>query len=447
MEWINSLPTTHMFAVDPTIHGAEITNPAVRNVVHLHGAKVQSDSDGYPEAWFTPGKSALYFYPNQMQATTLWYHDHALGIVRLNNFAGLAGIYIIHDPIEQSLPLPSGIYDIPLVIQDRSFDASGQLNYPTSGRVGNPWIPEFFGNTIVVNGRAFPYLAVEPRRYRFRILNASNARFYGLALSSGDPFYQIGSDQGLLPAPAPASHLLIAPSERIEVIIDFTERAGKQIIMTNDAVAPYPSGGMIVPNQVMQFRVGTSTTGKDTSAIPATLAPFTKTDPSLAVNSRTMRLAELDDVLGYPVVDLLNYQYWNDPVSEMPVLDTVEIWNLINGTGDAHPIHIHLIKFQIIDRRPFDQAKLEAGTLVYTGPPVPPPPGEAGWKDTVRADPGFVNTIIAKFEGYTGRYVWHCHILEHEDNEMMRPYEVVASSTSTAKASAAPGADKPGGDK
>ena len=434
VDWINALPTTHLLAVDSTIHGAEKTNPAVRTVVHLHGAKVQPDSDGYPEAWFTPGKSALYFYPNEQQATTLWYHDHALGIVRLNNFAGLAGVYIIHDSIEQGLGLPSGSYEIPLVIQDRSFDAAGQLNYPTSGRPGNPWIPEFFGNTIMVNGRAFPYMAVEPRRYRFRILNASNARFYGLTLSTGEPFYQIGTDQGPLPAPVAVSHLLIAPSERVDVVIDFTAFAGKQIVVNNDAAAPYPAGGMILPNQVMQFRVATSTTSKDTSVIPATLAPFAKTDPSLAVQTRTLRLVELNDSIGYPLVDLLNYQYWNEAVSETPVINTVEIWNLINGTGDAHPIHIHLVKFQIIDRRPFDQAKLEAGTLVYTGPPVPPPPGEAGWKDTVRADPGFVNTIIAKFEGYTGRYVWHCHILEHEDNEMMRPYEVVASSTTASAA-------------
>jgi spore coat protein A len=286
----------------------------------------------------------------------------------------------------------------------------------------------------MVNGRAFPYLAVEPRRYRFRILNASNARFYGLSLSSGEPFYQIGTDQGLLPAPAAVSNLLIAPSERADVVVDFTGFAGKQIVMNNDAPVPYPAGGMIVPNQVMQFRVAASTTGKDTSILPATLAPFAKIDPALTVNTRTLRLIELDDPLGYPLVVLLNYQYWNQAVAEMPVIDTVEIWNLINGTGDAHPIHIHLIKFQIIDRRPFDQAKLEAGRLVYTGPPVPPPPWEAGWKDTVRADPGFVNTIIAKFEGYTGRYVWHCHILEHEDNEMMRPYEVVAASAAAGPA-------------
>jgi spore coat protein A, manganese oxidase len=439
VNWVNALPSTHMFSIDPTIHGAETTNPPVRTVVHLHGAKVQPDSDGFPEDWFTPGNSALYFYPNQQQATTLWYHDHALGIVRLNNYAGLSGIYIIHDSIEQGLGLPAGIYDIPLVIQDRSFDQNGQLNYPTSGRPGNPWIPEFFGNTIMVNGCAFPYLAVEPRRYRFRILNASNARFYNLALSSGAPFYVIGTDQGLLPAPVAVGQVLIAPSERIDVVLDFTAFSGKQVIVTNDALAPYPSGGMIVPNQVMQFQVGTSTIGKDTSVIPPTLAPFTPLDPSAAVNTRTLRLVELDDGLGYPLVSLLNYQYWSETVTENPVINTVEVWNLINETGDAHPIHIHLIKFQIISRQPFNQAVFEStSTIVFTGPPVPPPAWEAGWKDVVRADPGFVNTIIAKFEGYTGKYVWHCHILEHEDNEMMRPYEVIAApATAGAKANGA----------
>jgi spore coat protein A, manganese oxidase len=427
VDWINGLPAKHFLPIDPTIHGARKGTPEVRTVIHLHGARVQPDSDGYPESWYTPGDSARYFYPNQQRPTLLWYHDHALGIVRLNNFAGLSGLYVIRDAYESGLGLPAGRYEIPLVIQDRTFDEQGQLNYPTSGRPDRIWIPDFFGNTLIVNGKAFPYLVVQPRKYRFRILNASNARFYGLTLSSGQQFYQIGSDQGLLPAPAPLHRLLIAPSERVDVIVDFSGYAGRRIELNNDAPAPYPAGGMVVPNQVMQFRVAHGS-GHDKSKLPARLASVERINPSLAVMTRKLRMVELDDQYGRTLVNLLNYSYWQTAPSEKPVLNTVEIWKLINNTGDTHPIHIHLISFQIIGRRPFDPVKLDRGRMVYTGPLEPPPAHEAGWKDTVRADPGYETTIIAKFEGYPGRYVWHCHILEHEDNEMMRPYEVLPAS-------------------
>ena len=211
VDWINSLPAKHFLPIDHSIHGAGKSTPEVRTVIHLHGAKAPGDSDGYPEAWYTPGNSAVFYYPNQQRAATLWYHDHALGIVRLNNLAGLSGLYIIRDAIERRLNLPRGNYEIPLVIQDRTFDSDGQLNYPTSGRPDRIWIPEFFGNTVLVNGKAYPYLVVEPRKYRFRVLNASNARFYALTLSSGQQFHQIGSDQGLLPSPVVVDKLLIAP--------------------------------------------------------------------------------------------------------------------------------------------------------------------------------------------------------------------------------------------
>jgi spore coat protein A, manganese oxidase len=425
VDWTNGLPEKHFLPIDYSIHGARKNTPEVRTVIHLHGAKAPPDSDGYPEAWYTPGNSALYFYPNRQRAAMLWYHDHTLGIVRLNNLAGLSGVYIIRDAIERRLNLPRGKYEVPLVIQDRTFDTDGQLNYPTSGRPERIWIPEFFGNSVLVNGTAYPYLTVEPRKYRFRVLNASNARFYALTLSSGQ-FHQIGSDQGLLPAPVTVDKLLIAPAERVDIIVDFERYAGKRIVLKNDAPAPYPNGGMVIPAQLMQFRVGARLTGKDTSTIPAKLATVERINPALAVRTRTLKLTELDDAYGRTLINLLNYEYWSRGVTEKPIIDTVEIWKLVNSTGDTHPIHIHLVSFQVIGRRPLDPVKLDRGHIVYTGPLEPPPAGEAGWKDTVRADPGYETTIIAKFEGYTGRYVWHCHILEHEDNEMMRPYKVVA---------------------
>ena len=430
VDWINNLPRRHFLPIDHSIHGAQTDVPDVRNVVHLHGGRVPATSDGYPEDWYTPGHSSLLTYPNQQRAATLWYHDHALGITRLNNLAGLSGIYIIHDEFEQSLNLPSGAFDIPLMISDRTFDANGQLNYPVSGKPGTPHIPEFFGETMLVNGRAMPYLTVEPRKYRFRILNACNARFLRLTLSSGQPFSQIGTDQGLAPAPVAVDGLLLVPSQRSDVIVDFSKQAGKQIVMKNDAPAPYPRGGAVVPPNVMQFRVTTSTTSKDTSAIPSKLLPFAPIDPSTAVKTRDLALIEHRDGLGTPIIDLLEDAHWSAPITEKPVINTVEIWNLVNATDDTHPIHIHLIAFQIIDRRRYaDDFFLQEGKVVYSGPPEAPAPEEVGWKDVVRADPEKVTRVIAKFEGYTGRYVWHCHILEHEDNEMMRPFEVLPASS------------------
>lgn len=434
VDWINALPAKHFLPIDYSIHGARKDIPEVRTVIHLHGAKVRPDSDGYPEEWYTPGNSALYFYPNGQRAATLWYHDHALGIVRLNNLAGLSGLYLIRDATERRIKLPRGKYEIPLVFQDRTFDADGQINYPTSGRPDHVWIPEFFGNTVLVNGKAYPYLTVEPRKYRFRILNASNARFYSLALSSGQQFYQIGSEQGLLPAPVAVQKVLIAPAERADVIVDFSPYPGKNIVLNNGAPAPYPTGGMAVPRELMEFRVASRVTSKDFSAIPSRLEVVERISPTLAIKTRNLKLTALVDNYGRTLVNLLNNLYWSQGITEDPVLNTVEIWNLVNNTGDTHPIHIHLVSFQIIGRRPFDPMKLDRGQMVYTGPLQPPAPDQAGWKDTVRADPGYETSIIAKFEGYTGRYVWHCHILEHEDNEMMRPFEVLpapraASST------------------
>ena len=222
------------------------------------------------------------------------------------------------------------------------------------------------------------------------------------------------------------------------MIVDFAPYAGKQIILNNNAPAPYPLGGMVVPPRLMQFRIARRVTSKDASTIPSKLGTVERINPTLAIRTRTLKLTELVDSYGRTLVNLLNYSYWSQDVTEKPVLDTVEIWNLINNTGDTHPIHVHLVSFQILGRRPFDPVKLDRGRMVYTGPLEPPPPDQAGWKDTVRADPGYETSIIARFEGYTGRYVWHCHILQHEDNEMMRPFEVLAASPTTGSPGPAP---------
>jgi spore coat protein A, manganese oxidase len=423
VEWANELPGKHFLPVDHTLGGAGKDQPEVRAVVHLHGGKVPPESDGYPEDWTIPGKSTLCHYPNQQEAAMLWYHDHAMGINRLNIFAGLLGAYILRDDVEDALHLPSGKYEIPLVICDRMFDKDSQLYYPASDNPASPWIPEFFGDAYLVNGKLFPFLDVEPRKYRFRVLNGSNGRFYRLSLSNKQSFHAIGTDQGLLHAPVELKKIVIAPGERLDLILDFSARVGEKITIQDDAVA------------VMQFRVSGSDAAavsapvvaqKPESALPAVLRPIERLAESSAVKTRTLSLDEVDDLVQNPAKMLLNNTAWHMPVTEDPVLDSVEIWNLINPTDDSHPIHLHLVKFQILDRRRFQTfAYLSEKQLKFTGQPVPPEPSEAGWKDTARAEPGMVTRIIVRFDGYPGRYVWHCHILEHEDNEMMRPYQVL----------------------
>jgi spore coat protein A len=424
VEWVNALPNEHFLPVDHTIHGAEADKPAVRTVVHLHGAKTGPESDGYPEDWIVPGKSSFYYYPNQQDAATLWYHDHALGINRLNVYAGLFGTFLIRDSAEDALNLPKGKYEIPLALYDRLLTRDARLLYPVSPDPQSPWIPELSGNAILANGKLFPYLEVEPRKYRFRVLNASNARFYHLSLdkTSGDKssddhatFHQIGTDQGLLPAPVPLTSLEIAPGERADLVVDFSEHRGEQLILMNDAFV------------VMQVRISAAKV-TDTGSLPSTLRPVPRIPESQAVQTRLLTLDEYVNKSGNPVMLMLNASHWSHPVTEKPVLGSTEIWTLINPTNDSHPIHLHLVRFQILDRQPYEPWLFQTRRqLHFLGPPQPPAPNEAGWKDTVRADSRMVTRIIVPFTGYTGRYVWHCHILEHEDNEMMRPYEVVAA--------------------
>jgi spore coat protein A, manganese oxidase len=416
VEWVNDLPHEHFLPIDHNLHGAEADKPAVRAVVHLHGAKTSPASDGYPEDWYEPGKSATYYYPNNQDAAMLWYHDHAMGINRLNIYAGLLGAFFVRDDVEDSLNLPRAKREVPLILCDRTFYPDGQLHYPVSPKADAPWVPEVFGNAILVNGKLLPYLEVDPRPYRFRVLNGSNGRFYHLSLANGQTFHQIGTDQGLLPAPVELKSVSLAPGERADLIVNLAGHADERIVVKNDAF------------DVLQFRV-TRSSDHDTSSLPAALRPLVAAKESEAVKTRDLPLVEIEDAFGNPVIMLLNGTHWSMPVTENPVINTVEIWNLINLTDDSHPIHLHLVRFQILDRRPFDVFQFQSTKVLrYRGPAVRPDPGEAGWKDTVRAHPGMVTRIIICFEGFTGRYVWHCHVLEHGDNEMMRPYEVVAAS-------------------
>lgn len=428
--WTNDLPGNHLFEVDERLDGVEGV-PVVRTVTHLHGGHVPPESDGHPERWFGPGSSITCHYPNAQPGATLWYHDNTLGIARLNVAAGLAGLYLLRGEREAALNLPSGPYEIPLVIQDRKFAADGQFMYPCQ------WEPEFYGNTILVNGKVWPYLVVEPRNYRLRLLNGSNARFYQLSLSSGQPFYQIGTDGGLLPRPVQVNKLLLAPGERADVIVDFAGKNGQTILLTNDAAAPFPDGEAPDEHmsQVLQIRVGLPLAGRDTCHVPNGL-PEDLRDSLLQkiqgvppVKVREVSLMEsLDSRTG--TMSLLGAgtqaMFWSDPVTEKPRRNTVEAWNLANTTMETHPVHLHMAQCLVLDRRPFDvEEYLLSGEIHYTGPAVVAAANERGLKDTVRANPGEVTRILARFADYTGEYLWQSQILDHADNAMLRPFEVI----------------------
>jgi spore coat protein A len=410
--WDNALPTKHFLPVDHAICGAEADKPEVRAIVHLHGAKVPRAADGYPEDWYVPGKSRQHHYPNTQDAATLWYHDHAMGINRLNMYAGLMGMYLLRDDHELSLGLPSGEQELPLVLADRWLRTDGRLYYPDSGDAKAPWVPEVFGNLTLVNGAILPRADVEPRRYRLRVVNAANGRFYHLRFKDGRPFQVIGSDQGLLAAPAPMKAIFLAPGERADIVVDFASLRGGAVELMNDALP------------LMRFAVGQGEV-RDDSRVPDVLRDVPRVTEASASRKRELTLDEYSDCVATPMLMLLGGKRWHDPVTEKIALGSTEMWSLVNLTEDTHPIHLHLVRFQILDRRPYDVDQYTADkTVRFLGPAQEPPVHERGWKDVVQAYPGMITRIVATFDGYAGRYAWHCHLAEHEANEMMRPFEV-----------------------
>jgi spore coat protein A, manganese oxidase len=416
VEWLNGLPQQHFLPIDHSLHGCGHDVPDVRAVVHLHGASVPTKDDGYPDGWFVPGKSYTCNYPLQQEAAALWYHDHAMGLNRLNIYAGLVGMMLVRDEQEDALHLPSGKYEVPLTLYDRNITAAGQLYYPTSGDPEHPWVPEFGGDAILINGKIRPYFEVEPRLYRFRLLNAANSSFFSLSLTHGQAFHQIGTDQGLLDAPAQLTHLHLAPAERADLLIDFSHAAGQNVHLLNGVV------------EVLQFRVaqkaGTAT--QPIRSLASALRPIQRMPESSATLTRTITLNEYLDKIGNSMLMLLNHKHWHEPVTEQPRLNSTEIWEFVNLTEDTHPMHLHLVRFQVLDRRVFDVYSYRNGKGTrYLGEALPMEPNDLGWKDTVQCPPGVITRIIVRFEGYTGKYLYHCHILEHEANDMMRPFEVI----------------------
>jgi cysteine-rich repeat protein len=329
---------------------------------------------------------------------------------------GLAGFYLLRDAFEQGLGLPSGEYEVPLAIQDRSFDPDGSFEYPAA------WDEHFFGNTVLVNGKVWPYLNVKRGKYRFRMLDGSNSRTYRLRLSNGASFQVIGMEGGLLPAPVTVSEVTLGPGERADVIVDFAPyAAGTEILLVNDAPAPFPGtpGVGVIPN-VMKFVVGSQT--GHTAAVPASLRPIEALDPADAVATRDFELRKMGDPCTGSMWTINGLGF--DDITEYPELGTTEIWRFVNRSGVTHPMHMHLVMFQVLDRQAFDDV---GGNIVPIGSPVPPPAHEAGWKDTVQVGPNEILRVIARFERYVGRFPYHCHILEHEDHEMMRQFETTTT--------------------
>lgn len=564
-------------------------------VAHLHGGETPSAFDGGPDAWYTKRSRGFgvlkgpafvtkrFTYPNEQEAATLWYHDHALGQTRTNVFSGLAGFYLLRDWNKEPVNLPGGPadckrrhgerehrraracpYEREIVIQDRIFDTNSQLYFPDGSNPDDQrqppnrdvhpfWIPEFAGNVIVVNGKSWPFLEVEPRRYRFRLLNGSNARPYRLRIQNTAtgallPIWQIGTDGGLLNAPVQVVNppdgpgLILAPGERADVIVDFAGlQPGDTLQMLNNLAQPFAPVDPTTTGQIMELRV-VKARGKDRSFDPAkdgaVLRSAEHQIPSLDPGDTGVldltRLLTLngDPGPGGPLAILLNNSTWlglneagtqipgseriggaDDPrlpwTTELPQVGATEVWRFANLTGGGHPLHLHLVQFQVLDRTPFDRAcyrevyvaAFEKGEFVpadgppneyaefnadgeiggnppvppdcITGPPRSPAPWERGWKDTGRAPPNMITRFAVRFAptdlpsmdalvcppgnvlledpyavpcvpqagsnlfpfdptagldvkkdafGFPGGpgYVWHCHILDHEDNEMMR---------------------------
>jgi FtsP/CotA-like multicopper oxidase with cupredoxin domain len=553
VKWINELTKAdgtflpHLLPVDPTLHWANppggtegrdmrpmfdttpgpYTGP-VPIVTHLHGAAgVGDESDGYAEAWFLPAANnipggyategtwrtffktkakakfgadwgdgfSIFQYPNNQRESTLWYHDHALGMTRLNVYTGPAGFFIVRGGPEGEkaivdsrfgttavLPSPAPnegdmfppnktYYEIPIAIQDRSFNGDGSLFYPNTrelfdgivadyipfGDFSPIWNPEFFGNMIMVNGNTWPFQTVEQRRYRLRFLNGCQSRFLILDFNQipGIEVWQIGNEGGFLPAPVNltadnGNRLLMALAERADLIVDFTNvSVGRHILHNSGPDEPFgggePPGDFDAADpettgQVMQFRV-----------VPA-VAPDPTTPPQflqlpaitpLPPENRTRQLALIEQAgIGFdangnevegPVEALLGIvnaagmtvkQLWMDSVTENPGVGDTEVWEFYNTTADAHPMHVHEVAFEVVNR---EGLAVEGEEVVQPVQPDgnirPPEAWESGFKDTVISYPGEVTRLRLKFTN-PGQFVWHCHIVEHEDNEMMRPYRI-----------------------
>lgn len=367
----------------------QVNELGVPTSVHLHGGHTSPESDGHAADLIPPGSSKVYTYPNRQRASTLWYHDHAIHETSRNVYMGLAAAYLLDDEAEDDLGLPGGDADLPLVLTDRSFAADGSLEFGSSH-------DNELGDVLLVNGRPWPFLRVGTRRYRLRFVNASNSRDYDLALDTGQDLVQIASDGGLLAAPHPTPSIRLAPAERAEVVVDFSDvPVGTSVILTN-----LRGQSAVGTDEVLRFDVVREEPA--TGSTPASLA--TIPPPGQASVERDIVL-DFDLSLGLWVID--GRPFDTDRIDARPQLGVPEVWRVHNASGAPHPFHVHLDAFRVLDRDG-----------------IAPLPGEAGWKDTAVVAPGETVRLLVRLTEFTGRYVYHCHNLAHEDHDMMAQLEV-----------------------
>jgi len=371
----------------------QINNLDMPTSVHLHGAKVPVDSDGSPMDTIAPGAARTYTYPNDQAAAPLWFHDHAHHMESEHVYRGLSATYQLSDDAERSLPLPSGSYDVPLILRDGRFDEAGVLIYEMEDFLNR--------NTILVNGRPWPYFQVAARKYRFRILNSTNNRFFNLQLADGSAFVQIGSDGGLLEQPYSTTSVWLSPGERADVVLDFSRYAvGTQLVLKNVGLPGPPE-----TNQVMRFDV--VRTASDYSSVPDRLRTL-PTPPVATVNrSFTLRMDEDGRPGAAAYINDLTY----DPnrIDTRIAWGSTEVWTVTNANQLApHNFHLHLVQFRILERN---------GKA--------PQPGEAGLKDTVSLLAGETVKLLITFNSYKGIYLYHCHIFDHGAMGMMGTMEIV----------------------
>ena len=367
-----------------------INHLGVPVTTHLHGGKVPARSDGHPLDLIRPGEHKHYCYPNDQEAATLWYHDHTHHQASRTVYKGLAGLYIIEDPAEAEYNLPKGKHDVPLVLQDRRFRRNGSFKFKDDH-------DDVLGPVFLVNGRPSPFFEVANRKYRFRILNASNSRGYNLALSTGEPLVQIASDQGLLAAPTPAATIRLWVGERAEVVIDFSKYpVGTRLVLEDQDPANPASVKPLVAFDVVREE-------RDDSSLPAMFRPITR-----LLTGSVEREFDLEFDFDRQLWTINGKVFDPNRIDVKPRLGDTEVWTFRNLSSVTHPMHVHLVRFQVLDR---DNR--------------PPDANEMGWKDTVRVGPSEVVRVAMTFEGFTGRYMFHCHNLAHEDHSMMGQMKVL----------------------